>query len=689
MEQSIASQYIGWAALILLLIPIVILVRLVSERSRWSITRMVIVSLSGVLIVALWLHFTEVTVGASPGSLGGKLGSYLASMLLGWTGKTGLSYLISTLLFFLWIIGALMDAIIATARFYINKPYVREVVKEVVKEVTVEKPAPVRKKEPAPRVTKRPEPDKTETAQDRRDVSSIDEAPDYRIPSVSLLADGSAGHHEVTKGEIDRNIAIIKETLADHHVQVANIEAISGPTVTLYKVFPAKGVKVAAIRGLTDDVSVALKAGKVISTLLDDCVGLEVANKQRSSVSFRELVESAEFRCSKASLPVVIGREVTGGVKVFDLASAPHLLVAGATGMGKSVGLNVLVASLLYSKRPSELKLVFIDPKKTEFNRYARLYSHYLAVVPDAASEEDEKARAIVKYPDGADKVLRSLCEEMSQRYDLFEGAGTPEIKEYNAKFMAHKLNPKNGHRYLPYIVVIIDEYSQLTLGMGGPESKAHQKSIMTSIISLAQMGRACGIHLVIATQTPRRDVISGLIKANFPMSIAFTVKTDVDSRVILDQTGAEKLLGYGDMIISKNASSERVQCGFITSSEIDSITRGVESQKGYRKSFSTPYYLPEVKDEDGKDGEGSVDMHKLDDRFEEVAKLVVTTQKGSTSYVQTALGMGYARAARVMSQLEAAGILGPQNQSKQREVLVDSLMELDKVLKSIASKNG
>ena len=201
-------------------------------------------------------------------------------------------------------------------------------------------------------------------------------------------------------------------------------------------------------------------------------------------------------------------------------------------------------------------------------------------------------------------------------------------------------------------------------------------------------MGRACGIHLVIATQTPRRDVISGLIKANFPMSIAFTVKTDVDSRVILDQTGAEKLLGYGDMIISKNASSERVQCGFITSAEIDSITRGVESQKGYRKSFSTPYYLPEVKDEDGKDGEGSVDMHKLDDRFEEVAKLVVTTQKGSTSYVQTALGMGYARAARVMSQLEAAGIVGPQNQSKQREVLVDSLMELDKVLKSIASKS-
>lgn len=686
MEQSIISQYMGWAAWILLLIPLVILVRLFSRRSRWSILRMVLVSLSGLAVISAWLHFAETTVGAAEGYLGGKLGGFLAGKLTAWTGQVGPAFAISTVLLFLWAAFAMMDAVIATARFYINKPYVREVVREVVKEVKVEKEAPAKKRETKPKPASK-QPVNDDKTLPRKEISSIDEAPDYRTPSASILEDGSKGHHTVTKAEIDRNISIIKETLADHHVQVADIEAISGPTVTLYKVYPAKGVKVSAIRNLTDDVSVALKAGKVMSSLLEDCVGLEVANKQRSAVSFKELVESEEFRSSKASLPVVIGREVTGGIKVFDLADAPHLLVAGATGQGKSVGLNILISSLLYAKRPSELKLIFIDPKKTEFSKYSRLYSHYLAVTPDAESEEDEKARAIVKNPKAADKILRSLCQEMSDRYDLLEKAGTPEIKEYNAKYSAHQLNPKNGHRYLPYIVAIIDEYSQLVLGTGGPEGKQHARSIMTSIISLAQMGRACGIHLVIATQTPRREVISGLIKANFPMSIAFTVKTDVDSRVILDETGAEKLLGKGDMLISKNATTERVQCGYASSAEIDAITRAIESQKGYRKSFNTPYYLPEVKDEgeggsEGGSG-GGVDMGNLDSKFEEAARLVVTTQRGSTSDLQRRLGMGYAKAGRVMDQLEAAGVVGPQNGSRPREVLVSSLDELETILKA------
>ena len=659
MEQSIISQYLGWAAWILLLIPLVLLVRLLSRRSRWSILRVVLVSLSGLAVISAWLHFAETTVGAAEGSLGGKLGGFLAGKLTALTGQVGPAFAISTVLLFLWAAFALMDAVIATARFYINKPYVREVVREVVKEVKVEKEAPAKKMETKPKPASK-QPVKDDKTLPRKEISSIDEAPDYRIPSASILEDGSKGHHTVTKAEIDRNIAIIKETLADHHVQVADIEAISGPTVTLYKVYPAKGVKVSAIRNLTDDVSVALKAGKVMSSLLEDCVGLEVANKQRSAVSFKELVESEEFRSSKASIPVVIGREVTGGIKVFDLADAPHLLVAGATGQGKSVGLNILISSLLYAKRPSELKLIFIDPKKTEFSKYSRLYSHYLAVTPDAESEEDEKARAIVKNPKAADKILRSLCQEMSDRYDLLE---------------------------LPYIVAIIDEYSQLVLGTGGPEGKQHARSIMTSIISLAQMGRACGIHLVIATQTPRREVISGLIKANFPMSIAFTVKTDVDSRVILDETGAEKLLGKGDMLISKNATTERVQCGYASSAEIDAITRAIESQKGYRKSFNTPYYLPEVKDEgeggsEGGSG-GGVDMGNLDSKFEEAARLVVTTQRGSTSDLQRRLGMGYAKAGRVMDQLEAAGVVGPQNGSRPREVLVSSLDELETILKA------
>ena len=677
------TQYLGWSACILLLIPLVLIVRLVIKRSRWSILRMFLVSIFGVAIAALWLHYAETIDNTEVGSMSGLLGEKLSAILEGWVGNAKLSFFIATGLLFLWLSFALMDAVISSARFFINKPYIKEIIKEkeVAKIKWIEKEKTV---EPKPIKTPVKSHEKPPTTSAKTEISSVDEAPDYRIPASSLLHDGAGGHHTVTKGEIDRNISIIKETLADHHVQVSDIEAIPGPTVTLYKIYPAKGVKVAAIRNLTDDVSVALKAGKVISSLLDDCVGMEVANKQRSAVSMRELVESDAFRQSGASLPVAIGREVTGAVKVFDLAEAPHLLVAGATGQGKSVGLNVLVASLLYAKRPSELKLIFIDPKKTEFSRYSRLYSHYLAVTPDAESDEDERARSIVKDPKSADTILRSLCQEMNDRYSLLEKAGTPEIKEYNAKYTAHHLNPKNGHRFLPYIVAIIDEYSQLVLGTGGPEGKAHARSIMTSIISLAQMGRACGIHLVIATQTPRREVISGLIKANFPMSIAFTVKTDVDSRVILDEIGAEKLLGKGDMLISKNADTDRVQCGYISSPEIDTLTKAVESQRGYKKSFNTPYSLPEVKD-DGGDGEsvGMVDMKKLDERFEEAARQVVMNQFASTTNFQNTLGMGYARSARVMSQLEAAGIVGPANGAKKREVLVGSLTELESILKA------
>lgn len=675
-------EYLGYAAWILLLIPLVLLVRLLVKRSRWSILRMTLVSITGVAVLALWLHYAETLCTAEPGSLVGALGTYLATELEGWIGGTPLSFFTSTALLFLWLAFALMDAVTATARFIINKPYIKviEQVKVVEKVKWIEKEKPV--KTATKKTLEKKPTEKPQSSPVKKDISSVDEAPDYRIPSATILQDGSNGHHKVTQSEIDKNIAIIKETLADHHVQVSDIEAIPGPTVTLYKIYPAKGVKVAAIRNLTDDVSVALKAGKVISSLLDDCVGMEVANRQRSAVSMRELVESSEFKQNNASLPVAIGREVTGDVKVFDLADAPHLLIGGATGQGKSVCLNVLVASLLYAKRPSELKLVFIDPKKTEFSRYSHLFSHYLAVTPDAQSQDDEKARCIVKDTKSADTILRSLCQEMSDRYDLLEKAGTPEIKEYNAKYVAHKLNPQNGHRYLPYIVTIIDEYAQLLQG-ASPEAKASGRSIITSILSIAAMGRAAGLHLVIATQSPRREVVSGLIKANFPMSIALKVKTDVDSRVILDEMGAEKLLGKGDMLISKNADTDRVQCGFISPSEIDSLMRAIESQQGYKKSFSTPYYLPEVKEEDDGNSAGGIDMKKMDERFEEAARYVVINQFASTSNLQTNLAMGYARSARVMTQLEAAGIVGPQiGAAKKREVLVGSLAELEPILK-------
>ena len=676
-------ELFGEASWLLLYIPVALLVRLLVKRSRWSVLRVTVVSLLGVVVADIWLLYIERALGVEPGALCGRIGKTIAEYYDQNMGRPYTNILIANGLFFLWLMLALMDALIATARFFINKPYIKEIekVKVIEKVKWIEKEKPVKQTEKKPSEKKPTE--KTQNSPVKKDISSVDEAPDYRIPAASILQDGSNGHHKVTQSEIDKNIAVIKETLADHHVHVSDIEAIPGPTVTLYKIYPAKGVKVAAIRNLTDDVSVALKAGKVISSLLDDCVGMEVANRQRSAVSMRELVESGEFKQSDASLPVAIGREVTGDVKVFDLADAPHLLIGGATGQGKSVCLNVLVASLLYAKRPSELKLVFIDPKKTEFSRYSHLYSHYLAVTPDAQSQNDEKARCIVKDTKSADIILRSLCQEMSDRYDLLEKAGTPEIKEYNAKYIAHKLNPQNGHRYLPYIVTIIDEYAQLLQGTS-PEAKASGRSIITSILTIAAMGRAAGLHLVIATQSPRREVVSGLIKANFPMSIALKVKTDVDSRVILDEMGAEKLLGKGDMLISKNADTDRVQCGFIAPAEIDSLMRAIESQQGYKKSFSTPYYLPEVKEEDDGNGAGGIDMKKLDERFEEAARYVVINQFASTSNLQTNLSMGYARSARVMSQLEAAGIVGPQNgAAKKREVLVGSLAELEPILKS------
>lgn len=680
MTGSLFSQWFGWAGLILLIIPLVLLVRLLVKRSRWSILRMTIVSVIGVAVASLWFHFAEVLAGAAPLSMSGKLGLWLAEKLQGWTGSTKFSFFISSALFFLWLVGAAMDAIIATARYFINKPYIREIVKEKI--VEVEKPVAAKpKKEPKPEPKPKNQPTKHPVEVKPAAAKTDDDVPDFKTPAVSLLKDRSHEHRSVPKSEIDRNISIIRETLADHHVQVADIEAVPGPTVTLYKVYPSKGVKVSAIRGLSDDVSVALKAESVMASILKDCVGFEVANQERSAVSVRELVTSEEFLSSKAELPIAIGKKITGDVKVFDLADAPHLLVAGATKQGKSVGLNVIVTSLLYAKRPSELKLVFIDPKKTEFGGYARLLNHYLAITQDASSEDDEKARAIVKTAEAADYTLKSLCLEMNDRYTLLEKAGTPNLLEYLDKWNAHKLNPQNGHHFLPYIVVIIDEYSQLVLGTGGPEGKAHARSIMNSIISLAQMGRACGIHLIIATQTPRREVVSGMIKANFPMSIAFKTKTQADSQVIMDQGGAEDLIGKGDMLLSVDASTERIQCGYISSAEIDAMTRAIEAQKGYHKSFGTPYYLPEVKEE-GKEG-GMVDMKKLDERFEEAARLVVSQGRASTSYLQTALGMGFAKSARVMSQLEAAGIVGPQDGSKMREVLVSSLQELDSIIQA------
>lgn len=521
----------------------------------------------------------------------------------------------------------------------------------------------------------------TKVTSDLPRINVRDELPDYKFPSLELLNTYSSGRSEVTDEELSRNNARIRTALENYRIQINDVKAIVGPTVTLYKVYPAPGVKISEIKKLQEDLGMHLHARGVRVVTLTDSVGIEVANDRPSIVPMRAVLNDEAFRVSKAELPVAIGYTIQQKVKVFDLADAPHLLVAGATKQGKSVGLNVIVTSLLYSKHPSELKLVFIDPKMVEFSAYSHLLKHYLAVLP-CNDETEEMDNAIVKKADKADKILRSLCIEMDQRYELLSKASVPNIKTYNEKYRNRRLRPDEGHRFLPYMVTIIDEYADLTMSVGGSgDAKAVARSITTSIIRLAQKGRAAGLHVVLATQRPSVDVITGLIKTNFPTRIAFRVVSRTDSSTILDSSGAEKLIGKGDMLYYAGVEMERVQCAYIDSEEINRLTEYIGSQSGYKKSFNTPFYLPPVDDDTEEGSGGMVDMTKLDERFDEAAKLVVMSQRGSTSDLQRRLGMGYAKAGRVMDQLQAAGIVGPQEGSKPRQVLVSSLDELDQII--------
>ena len=518
-------------------------------------------------------------------------------------------------------------------------------------------------------------------------INVRDELPRYQFPSLELLEEYSSGRYEVSEEELARNNNKIRATLENYRIQVNDVKAIVGPTVTLYKVYPAPGVKIAEIKKLQEDIGMYLHARGVRVVTLTDSVGIEVANDRPSIVPMRAVLNDDIFRESKAELPIAIGYTIHQKVKVFDLADAPHLLVAGATKQGKSVGLNAMVASLLYSKHPSELKFVFIDPKMVEFSHYGRLLHHYLAVLP-SNDEKEELENAIVKKSDKAEKVLKSLVTEMEQRYELISRASVPNIKQYNEKYKDRHLLPTDGHRFLPYIVIVVDEYADLAMSVGGGgDAKAMSRSISTSIIRLAQKGRAAGIHIVLATQRPSVDVITGLIKANFPTRIAFRVISRIDSSTILDSPGAEKLIGRGDMLYYAGVEMERVQCALIDSDEINRLTEFIGAQQGYKKSYNTPYYLPDV-EESTEDGSGGmVDMKNLDERFEEAAKMIVINQRGSTSDLQRRLGMGYAKAGRVMDQLEAAGVVGPQDGSKPRQVLIGSLEELEKVLEAFRNQ--
>lgn len=504
----------------------------------------------------------------------------------------------------------------------------------------------------------------------------------YEFPSIDLLDDYADGQHTVSKEELEINNNRIRATLMNYKIEVMQVSAVVGPTVTLYKVVPAPGVKVSAIENLHREIGMSLGAKGVRVVVLPDCVGIEVANREPSIVPLKKTLNDDSFRNTKYELPIAIGYTITRKVKTFDLASAPHLLVAGATQQGKSVGLNVIISSLLYAKHPSELKFVFIDPKMVEFTAYNELLKHYLAVMPTAANDEDEREHAIVKDPRQAELILNSLCIEMDERYKLLALAGVNNLKLYNEKYQNRYLLPTEGHKYLPYLVVVIDEYADLTMAGGaGPEARKSAKNIESAIVRLAQKGRAAGIHVIIATQRPSVNVITGLIKTNFPTRIAFRVVSRVDSATILDTNGAENLIGKGDMLYYAGVEMERVQCAYVSMAEINKITGFIGEQTGYKKCYNTPYYLPVPESQDGETSGGNIDMQNIDPLFADAARMVVTTQKGSTSDLQRRLGMGYARAGRVMDQLEGAGIVGPQEGSKPRQVLVADLAELDEVL--------
>ena len=720
----LVREWFGLGSLVLIIALFAISVRLLLGRWHYSMPKTILLTLSGGLLISFILAFISDLFGL--GNLfGGGLGGECGASVVSWSKNLFGSFLTAFILIalvILWLflaskrfskwfnsLGKKMEDLMDEPQPEVSPQPLRSEPDPQPVQRTVPQPAPRPAPQPVPQPVPRPAPkpvpkpqpapDETGAAQleivkgkdldtqvthELERINVRDELPRYEIPSLELLEEHSGGRYEVSDEELQRNNEKIRATLENYRIQINDVTAVVGPTVTLYKVNPAPGVKIAEIKRLQDDIGMYLHAKGVRVVTLTDSVGIEVANDHPSIVPMRAVLNDEAFRKAqtKMELPIAIGSTIQKEVKVFDLADAPHLLVAGATKMGKSVGLNAIIASLLYSKHPSELKLVFIDPKMVEFSAYARLLHHYLAVVP-CNDEQEEQQNAIVKKAEMAEKVLKSLVQEMEERYQLISKAYVQNIKQYNEKYRNRRLLPTDGHKFMPYIVTVIDEYADLTMSMSGGDSKAIARSITTSIIRLAQKGRAAGIHVVIATQRPSVDVITGLIKANFPTRIAFRVLSRIDSSTILDSPGAEKLIGRGDMLYYAGVEMERVQCAFIDNEEINRLTEFIGSQQGYKRSYNTPYYLPEVADNTESGSGGMVDMKKLDERFEEAARMIVTRQRGSTSDLQRQLGMGYAKAGRVMDQLEAAGIVGPQEGSKPRQVLIASLDELEKVLEA------
>lgn len=494
----------------------------------------------------------------------------------------------------------------------------------------------------------------------------------YRFPTLDLLNDYDSGKAGVTQEELNQNKDKIVATLVNFKIGIQSIKATIGPTVTLYEIVPDAGIKISRIKNLEDDIALSLSALgiRIIAPIPGKgTIGIEVPNKNREMVSIRSMLATQAFAKTDKELPIALGKTISNEALVIDLARMPHLLVAGATGQGKSVGLNVILTSLIYKRHPSQLKFILVDPKKVEMSLYSKLERHYLAKLPNSEEAIITDTRKVVH-------TLNSLCIEMENRYEILKDAGARNLKEYNAKFVARKLNPKEGHRFLPYIVLVIDELADLMMTAG--------KEVETPIARLAQLARAIGIHLVVATQRPSVNVITGVIKANFPARLSFRVTSKVDSRTILDTGGADQLVGQGDMLFSSGSDIIRLQCPFVDTPEIEVVCEFIGSQRGY----DSAYMLPEYEGDD-ESGANNVDLSDRDALFEEAAKVIVMHQQGSTSLIQRKLKLGYNRAGRLIDQLEAAGVVGPFEGSKAREVLIKDELSLEQLLNNLREKHS
>lgn len=489
----------------------------------------------------------------------------------------------------------------------------------------------------------------------------------FEMPPLEILEEyeSDEGETQINKEEIIRNKNKIVETLANYKIQIDKIKATVGPTITLYEIVPAPGIRISKIKNLEDDIALSLAALgiRIIAPIPGKgTIGIEVPNENKETVSMRSVLGSKAFRESGYELPLGLGKTISNESFVVELSKMPHLLVAGATGQGKSVGLNAIISSLLYKKHPAQLKFVMVDPKKVELTLYTKVQNHYLAKMPDIEDPIVTENKDIIK-------TLNSLCVEMDNRYNLLKAAHVRNLKEYNKKFIKKRLNPDKGHRFLPYIVVIIDEFADLIMTAG--------KEVEGPIARLAQLARAIGIHLIIATQRPTTNIITGVIKANFPARMAFRVTSMVDSRTILDSPGANQLVGRGDMLISTGSDLTRVQCAFVDTEELEKLTDFISNQQG----FGEPYILPEYQEESGGENGSNKTVDKWDPLFEEAARMIVRNQQGSTSLIQRKLAIGYNRAGRIMDQLEAANIVGPHEGSKARDVLYPDEYELEQFL--------